>query len=110
MNFVGKRNCGRRTGQEFYPQDGYSVWCRIEDLSNVCGYDPYTQFGILRELADAYPGRPGQDPDEFAEEHPMQALACLVRRYLAEYREAAEVPADMSRVSHEASQRPGKAA
>ena len=70
--------------------EGFGLWCRIEDLGEVCGYDPVSQFALLRELAGAYAGRAGQDPDDYAEEHPMQALACYVRRYLAEYPEQAE--------------------
>ena len=65
--------------------EGYGLWCRIEELAGECGYNPHTQFALLRELPDAYPVLPGTDPEEIAEEHPMQALAALVRRYLAEY-------------------------
>ena len=82
-------NRNRRNGREACPPEGFGVWCRIEDLSAVCGYDPVAQFDLLMELPDVYPAAAGRDPDELAEEHPMQALACAVRRYLAEYPEAA---------------------
>ena len=88
--------------------DGYPVWCRIEELGGLCGYDPFTQFGLLCALAEAYPGRAGQDPDDFADEHPMQALACYVRKYLDAYPEAAEALAAACEASGEP--RPGIAA
>ena len=73
--------------------EGFSLWCRIEDLGSLCGFDPERHFEQLREIAYAYPARPGQDPEDYAEEHPMQALACLVRRFLAEYPDAADAAA-----------------
>ena len=96
MNFDGM-NTSRRNTREMCLPEGFAVWCRIEDLSSLCGYDPFTQFGLLHEFAEIYPGRPGQDPDDYADEHPMQALACYVRKYLAKYPEATE--ALMSAVS-----------
>ncbi len=78
-----------RTGREQVPPEDFSAWCRIEDLSDACGLDPFTQSGLLRELAETYPGRAGRDPEGMREEHPVQALACAVRRYLAEYPEEA---------------------
>ena len=80
-----------RNGMEFSPADCFALWCGIEDLSILCGYDPATQFDLLRELPDAYPRMSGRDPEEIAEEHPMQALAILVRKFLLEYPEAAEM-------------------
>ena len=47
--------------------------------------------GLLRELPDAYSRMSGRNPDEIAEEHPMQALAILVGRFLTEYPETAEM-------------------
>ena len=68
----------RRHGQEFVPADCYGLWCSLEDLSALCGYDPVKQFDLLRELPSVYPVVSGRDPYEIAEEHPMQALACVV--------------------------------
>ena len=82
---------GYRKGMEFSPADCFGLWSRIEDLSVLCGYDPADQFDLLRELPDAYPRMSGRDPDEIAEEHPMQALAILVGRFLAEYPETVEM-------------------
>lgn len=70
--------------KHFVPE-GFGIWCRIEELSRICGYNPYCQFKNLREISDIYPGISGRDPEEYAEEHPMQALACLVRKYFKEY-------------------------
>ena len=89
MNPYGM-NTSRQNNREMGLPDGFAVWCRIEDLSEVCGYNPITQFGLLREFAGIYSGRPGQDPDDYADAHPMEALAWYVRKYLAEYPEAAE--------------------
>lgn len=89
MKFEGM-NTSRRNTRGMRLPEGFDIWCRIEDLAGLCGYDAYVQFGLLRDLTDVYPGRPGQDPEDYAEEHPMQALACYVRKYLAEYPEAAE--------------------
>ena len=80
----------QRSG-EFSPAECFPVWCRIEDLSDLCGYDPVAQFGLLRELPEVYPAASFQDPDEIAEEHPLQALAMLIRRFLEEYPEEAEI-------------------
>ncbi len=96
--------------REFCPADGYAVWCRIEDLSFLCGYDPEAQFGLLLELPDAYPRMSGADPDEIAEEHPMQALAILVKRFLAEYPEEAESLAAAAAPAVYAEQQPERAA
>ena len=96
--------------REFCPADGYAEWCRIEDLSGLCGYDPALQFDLLRELPDAYPRMSGLDPDEIAEEHPMQALAILVKRFLAKYPEAAEILTAAAASGTPAEQRPVKAA
>ena len=81
----------RGNSRGFVPADCYPVWCGIEDLSARCGVDPVARFDWLRELPDAYPARSGRDPYELAEEHPLQALAILVRRFLAEYPEKAEL-------------------
>ena len=86
MNHYTGRNTGSRSSREICLPEDYALWCRIEDLSSLCGYDPVRQFGLLREIAETYPGRPGQDPEDYAGEHPMQALACMVRRYLAVHR------------------------
>ena len=90
----------RRHGREFVPADCYGLWCSLEDLSALCGYDPVKQFDLLRELPDAYPAVSGRDPFEIAEEHPMQALACVVSRFLSEYPEEAD--ALLSAAHHEA--------
>ena len=50
--------------REFCPAEGYAVWCRIEDLSLLCGYDPETQFDRLRELPEIYQRMSGLDPEE----------------------------------------------
>ena len=84
----------RRDAREFFPPEGYGLWCRIEDLGILCGFDPAARFDVLLELPDAYPRMSGRDPDEIAEEHPMQALAMLVRRFAAEYPEAAKLLAE----------------
>ena len=99
-----------RREREFSPADCFPVWCRIEDLSDLCGYDPVAQFSLLRELPDAYPASPLQDPDEIAEEHPVQALAMLIRRFLAEYPEEAEMLAAAAMPEAFAEQQPVKAA
>ncbi len=96
--------------REFCPAEGYAVWCRIEDLSLLCGYDPETQFDRLRELPEVYQRMSGMDPDEIAEEHPMQALAILVKRFLAEYPEEAEMLAAAAMPEAFAEQQPVKAA
>lgn len=84
-------NRNRRRIRDFFPPEGFGIWCRIEELGEACGYDAEEEFGRLSELPDAYPAKPGQDPEEMAEEHPMAALASLVRRFLREYPEAAAV-------------------
>ena len=89
----------RRHGREFVPADCYGLWCSLEDLSALCGYDPVKQFDLLRELPSVYPVVSGRDPYEIAEEHPMQALACVVSRFLSEYPEAAD--ALISAAEHE---------
>ena len=80
-----------RGSREFCPPEGYVLWSRIEDLGDACGYDAAEQFHLMRQLPDIYPARSGGDPDEIAEEHPMQALAILVGRFLAEYPETVEM-------------------
>lgn len=99
----------RPDGREFYPSECFEVWSRIEELSNTCGYDPVTQFNLLRELPDAYPVHSGQDPDCIAEEHPMRALAAFVSRFLEEYPEKAAELSDAMRSIHTVRQ-PVKAA
>ena len=88
MKKTMKKN--RRRIRDLFPPEGFGLWCRIEDLGEACGYDAAGQFELLRELPDTYPVRAGIDPEEIAEEHPRRALACLVKRFLAEYPEAAE--------------------
>ena len=88
--------------------EGFGIWCRIEDLCDICGYDPHAQFGLLAELAEGYPERPGYDPEEIAEAHPMQALASLIRRYFREYPEAAQTAA--AAYEERRTERRGKAA
>jgi len=79
----------RRKEREAYLPEGFQLWCRIEDLCEVCGFDPVSRFDLLRELPESYPPLSGQDPEEIAEEHPVRALAALVARFLEEYPEAA---------------------
>ena len=99
-----------RREREFSPADCFPVWCRIEDLSDLCGYDPVAQFSLLRELPDAYPAAPPQDPDEVAEEHPLRALAMLIRRFLSEYPEEAEILSAAGQEEEKTGQQPEKAA
>ena len=94
--------------QEAALPESFGLWCRIEDLCDICGFDPHTQFGLLAELADGYPERPGREPEEIAEAHPMQALASLVRRYFREYPKAAQTAA--AAYEERRPERPGKAA
>ena len=101
---------GVRNAREFCPGEGFPAWCMIEDLSMLCGYDPVAQFSLLRELPDAYPARSGRDPSEVAEEHPMEALAMAVRRFLAEYPEIAEEMAAAEQHAVPAARRKEKAA
>ena len=101
---------GGRTGREFFPAEGFAVWCRIEDLSALCGYDPVARFDLLRELPDAYPVPAGTDPEAIAEEHPMRALACVVARFLKEYPEEAEALAASALRETPAEPRPVRAA
>ena len=89
MNWSCGLNTERRGALEAYLPESFDLWGRIEDLGTICGYDAALQFDLLRRLPDAYPRMTGRDPDEIAEEHPMQALAMLVRRFLAEYPEEA---------------------
>ena len=99
----------RPDGREFYPADCFAVWSRIAELSDACGYDPATQFNLLRKLPDTYPVLSGQDPDSIAEEHPMRALAAFVSRFLAEYPEKAAALSAAARNTH-AGRQPVKAA
>lgn len=101
---------GLRNTREFCPGEGFPAWCMIEDLSMLCGYDPVAQFSLLRELPDAYPARSGRDPSEIAEEHPVEALAMAVRRFLAEYPEIAEELAAAAQPAVPAELRPERAA
>lgn len=89
MGYFAEMNIDERNSRDHYPPEGFAIWCRIEDLSSECGYDPSSQFGMLRDIANTYHGYAGRNPDEFREEHPLQALADEVRRYLAEYPEEA---------------------
>ena len=82
-----ERQYSRREGVP----EGFAAWSRIEELGSACGYPVNRQFGDLVELLDAYPALSGRDPEELAEEHPLQALAKLVRRFLADYPEAAQM-------------------
>ncbi|MBQ3706173.1 MAG: hypothetical protein IJQ71_00065 [Clostridia bacterium] len=79
----------RRGEREVVLPEGFQLWCRIEELSEACGFDPVRRFDALRELPEMYPPLRGQDPEEIAEEHPVRALAALVARFLREYPEAA---------------------
>ena len=90
-------------GREPFQPEVDAAWCRIEELSRLCGYDPMIQFGLLRKIPDIYPRLSGRDPDEIAEEHPMQALAILIRRFLDHNPETA---AERNNVS--APEAPGK--
>ena len=100
----------RRHDREACLPEGLAAWCRIEDLSIACGYNADEQFGLLSELPDFYPGMPGQDPEDIAEEHPLQALAMMVRRFLAEYPETAGEMAAAVRKNNHTAKRPGMAA
>ncbi len=91
----------RNRGREAILPEEYPLWCRIEDLSALCGYNPAAQFPLLMELPDAYPAS-GRAPEELAEEHPMQALAAYIRRFLRDYPEAAAGLAAAGAVSPEA--------
>ena len=91
----------RNRRQECVLPEEFPLWCRSEDLGAQCGYNPAAQFPLLMELPDAYPAS-GRDPEELAEEHPMQALAAYVRRFLRDYPEAAAVLAAAGSASPEA--------
>ena len=84
-----ERQYSRREGVP----EGFAAWSRIEELGSACGYPVNRQFGDLVELLDAYPALSGRDAEDLAEEHPMQALAVLVRRFLADYPETAQIMA-----------------
>lgn len=90
--------------------DGFAAWSRIEDLCGICGYNASEQFDLLRKLPEIYPDSSGRDPEDLAEEHPMRALAALVRRFLQEYPEAAGRLANTGRQNTHAGKRPGMAA
>ena len=79
-----------RNTRDFYPTEGFGIWCKIEDLAEICGYDAIKQFDQLKELQNFYPEKTRQDPEEITNEHPMSALACLVKRFIKEYPETAE--------------------
>ncbi len=86
---VLNNRCSRK---EDIPEE-FSAWSRIEVLGNVCGYDVDEQLSDLMELMDTYPVLRGRNAEELAEEHPLRALAMLVRRFLEDYPETAEMMA-----------------
>ena len=90
--------------------DGFTAWSRIEDLCGICGYNASEQFDLLRKLPEIYPDLSGRDPEDLAEEHPMRALAVLVRRFLQEYPEMAGRLANTVKQNTGAGKRPGIAA
>ena len=104
--FMKTRCCGRENSLP----DGFAAWSRIEDLCGICGYNASEQFDLLIKLPEIYPDLSGRDPEDLAEEHPMRALAGLVRRFLAEYPETAGRLADTAGQNPRARKRPGLAA
>ena len=104
--FMKTERCGRENSLP----DGFAAWSRIEDLCGICGYNASEQFDLLRKLPEIYPDLSGRDPEDLAEEHPMRALAALVRRFLQEYPEAAGRLANTGRQNTHAGKRPGMAA
>ena len=80
----------RQNEREFLPED-FDAWCRIEDLCDLCGYDPDDLFRVFPDIADCYGFPAGRVSEDYEEEHPMEALAGAVSRYLAEYPEKAEM-------------------
>ena len=89
MSRFAEMGPNRRNGRRESVPEGFAAWSRIEDLGIACGYHVSEQFGDLVDLTDAYPALSGRDPEELAEEHPLQALAMLIRRFLADYPETA---------------------
>jgi hypothetical protein len=110
MSMMSSMVADVQRSREFSPADCFPVWCRIEDLSDLCGYDTVAQFSLLRELPEAYPAAALQDPDGIAEEHPLQALAMLIRRFLAEYPEEAEILDAAERENEKTGHQPERAA
>lgn len=106
----GFMKTGRGCGRENSLPDGFTAWSRIEDLCGICGYNAFEQFDLLRKLPEIYPDLSGRDPEDLAEEHPMRALAVLVRRFLQEYPEMAGRLANTVKQNTRAGKRPGIAA
>ena len=106
----GFMKTGHGCGRENSLPDGFAAWSRIEDLCGICGYNASEQFDLLRELPGIYPDLSGRDPEDLAEEHPMRALAGLIRRFLAEYPETAGRLAGAAKQNTRAGKRPGMAA
>ena len=79
----------RQNEREFLPED-FDAWCRIEDLCGLCGYDPDDLFRVFPDIAGCYGFPADRALEDYAEEHPMEALAGAFSRYLAEYPEEAE--------------------
>ena len=101
MGCFAEMEIERTENREFYPADSFPLRCRIEDLAACCGYDPAAEFSALTEIADIYSGWSGREPEDLAEEHPMEALARAVRRFLAEYPEEAAMMAAGSAAERE---------
>ena len=89
MGCFADRMIDNRNEREYLPGD-FDAWCRIEDLCGLCGYDPDDLFRVLPDISDCYAFPSDRDAEDYAEEHPMEALAGAVSRYLAEYPEEAE--------------------
>ena len=104
--FMKTRRCSRENSLP----DGFAAWSRIEDLCGICGYNASEQFDLLIKLPEIYPDLSGRDPEDLAEEHPMRALAGLIRRFLAEYPETAGMLTDAVKQNRHAGKRPGMAA
>ena len=91
MRQPAKKGTTRQYSRREGVPEGFAAWSRIEELGSACGYHASGQFGDLVELLNAYPALSGRDPEELAEEHPLRALAMLVRRFLADYPETAQI-------------------
>ncbi len=91
MRRPAKKEAKRRYSRREGIPEGFAAWSRIEELGSACEYQVSGQFGDLVELLNAYPALSGRDPEELAEEHPLRALAMLVRRFLADYPETAQI-------------------
>ena len=85
MRQPAKKGTTRQYSRREGVPEGFAAWSRIEELGSACGYHASGQFGDLVELLDV------RDPEELAEEHPLRALAMLVRRFLADYPETAQI-------------------